>query len=70
MKKLLISIVTAAILGVPEAYALEINADKLKACETAYREKNRADKEAAPEGYKPSRPRGFRQAFIVECLSK
>jgi len=70
MKKLLISLSFAALLGVPEAYAAEISADKLKACESAYREKNKADKDAAPEGYKVSRPRGFRQAFIVECLSK
>jgi hypothetical protein len=68
MKMLLAIGMMLAILSV--AYAGEVTADKLKSCESAYREKNKADKAAAPVGFKPDRERGFRQAFIAECLSK
>lgn len=52
------------------ANAATITADQIKACEATFREKAKAEKEAAPTGFKPDHPRGYKQAFIAECLSK
>ena len=65
------TIVTIALLTAfaTHAYA-EVSADQVKACETEYRAKNKADKAAAPEGFKPDRPKGYKADFIATCLSK
>jgi hypothetical protein len=65
MKRILITAILAAVLG-----AASVSPEQLKACEASLREKNKADKANAPEGYKVSRPRNFRQTFLAECLSK
>jgi len=70
MTKIAIAIAVAAILGVPEAYAATVTAEHVSACETAYREKNKADNDAAPEGYKVKREKGHKAKYIAECLSK
>lgn len=48
----------------------EISIEKMKACETQLKDKNKEDKAAAPAGFKPDHPRGYRIAYIVECLKK
>ena len=70
MKKLSIAIGVAVILGVPGAHGATITPDQISACETAYRERNKADNDAAPEGYKVKREKGFKAKYIAECLSK
>jgi hypothetical protein len=68
MKRFLISVAIATALGIPVAHAT--TTEQLKACELSWREKNKTDKAAAPEGYRPIRSVNARQAFIAECLSK
>jgi hypothetical protein len=70
MKKLYTSIAIAVLLGVPGAHGATITPDQLSACESAYREKNKADNDAAPEGYKVKRDKGHKAKYIAECLSK
>ena len=65
-----IAIAAASLVIATSAMAAEITAPQVKACETELTAKNKADKAAAPEGFKPDHPRGYRQTFIAECLSK
>lgn len=47
----------------------DVTADKLKACERAYQAEWKAAKAAAPAGFKPDRPRGFKADAIAKCLN-
>ena len=62
---------TIAICGILTAnvYAATVTVEQVKACEAAYWAKDKADKAAAPEGYKPNRPKDYRANFIATCLN-
>jgi hypothetical protein len=63
-------IATAACLSVTLAQpAFAVTAEQVKSCETKLRDKNKADNDAAPAGYKVKREKGFRQQFLADCLN-
>jgi hypothetical protein len=68
MRTLLATIAICGVLTV-NVYAAAITVEQVKACEAAYWAKERADKAAAPEGYKPARPKDYRANFIASCLN-
>lgn len=47
----------------------QITSDKLKTCERTYQAEWKAAKAAAPAGFKPDRPRGFKADAIAKCLN-
>lgn len=50
-------------------FAQGISPAKVAQCETDYRAKGKAEKAAAPKGYKPDRPKGYKAEFLAKCLS-
>lgn len=62
-------LVLAAVLLASPAFA-NVTPEKVKACETQLRDKNKAENAAAPAGYKVAREKGYRQNYLADCLSK